>query len=90
VVEGPVLTAQHQSGRGGTADVGGVPGDRVEELDEVEVGDQRVSHFDEDVGEVLDFQRHVQPLFLAYILCPARRPAAEVMLGPRRAARGRR
>jgi hypothetical protein len=51
VLQPPVVVGQQQSDRGRTADRRGVVGELVQELDEVEVGDEGVGHLDEHVGE---------------------------------------
>ena len=53
VLQAPVVVGQEHACGALTADVDGVGGDGVEELDEVEVVDQGVSDLDEHVGKAL-------------------------------------
>ena len=51
VVEPPVLVGEDQARLRAAADLGGAYGDRVDELDHVEVGDQAVGDLDEHVSQ---------------------------------------
>ena len=47
VVQLPLLVGEHQTHRRRVTDGGGVVGQVVQEVDQVEVGDQRVGYLDE-------------------------------------------
>ena len=61
----PCGSAEQQPGGGGAADLGGAPGQRLEELDDVEVVDEGVRHLDEDLSQVISGDHAGSPSLVA-------------------------